>query len=117
MGDMPMCRYDYVRKRVCRASNTRRPPGSTLFPYTTLFRSHDVRSVGDWGRWPVARRDVSVEHQEVADMRRRCPPAGGGRAGRSHVLSLLPPSRDELAATSPPGRGTRSLTLPSGMAS
>src|SRR2546425_8214450 len=25
----------------------RRPPRSTLFPYTTLFRSHDRRSPGD----------------------------------------------------------------------
>src|SRR5947207_8912125 len=24
----------------------RRPPGSTLFPYTTLFRSHDIMAVG-----------------------------------------------------------------------
>src|SRR5258708_8703396 len=25
----------------------RRPPRSTLFPYTTLFRSHDVRDLGE----------------------------------------------------------------------
>src|SRR2546428_10379572 len=34
----------------------RRPPRSTLFPYTTLFRSHDhnrrrQRYAGLWGRW------------------------------------------------------------------
>src|SRR5438094_6508796 len=28
-------------------SMTRRPPSSTLFPYTTLFRSHKGRSRGD----------------------------------------------------------------------
>src|SRR2546430_12151665 len=26
----------------------RRPPRSTLFPYTTLFRSHDPRQGGQW---------------------------------------------------------------------
>src|SRR5258707_10486237 len=31
----------------------RRPPRSTLFPYTTLFRSHSSRSTGRrCGRWP-----------------------------------------------------------------
>src|SRR3712207_7613824 len=29
----------------------RRPPGSTLFPYTTLFRSPDRVVVGDDGDW------------------------------------------------------------------
>src|SRR5256885_6917344 len=28
----------------------RRPPRSTLFPYTTLFRSNEVQSPGDGGR-------------------------------------------------------------------
>src|SRR3712207_7445631 len=35
----------------------RRPPRSTLFPYTTLFRSFRVvreREVDQWGRRPVA---------------------------------------------------------------
>src|SRR5207244_13538888 len=29
----------------------RRPPRSTLFPYTTLFRSHSVRSTSPWARF------------------------------------------------------------------
>src|SRR5436190_11128234 len=33
----------------------RRPPRSTLFPYTTLFRSHDAEVVGDRG---VLRADL-----------------------------------------------------------
>src|SRR2546422_9973009 len=33
----------------------RRPPRSTLFPYTTLFRSDDARA-GGIGRGPAARR-------------------------------------------------------------
>src|SRR2546422_1840233 len=28
----------------------RRPPRSTLFPYTTLFRSHEAQDVGEQGR-------------------------------------------------------------------
>src|SRR2546430_683583 len=54
----------------------RRPPRSTLFPYTTLFRSHP-------GEWPGAAREVQLE---VAGKRAR---VGGGhgncrqRLGRS----------------------------------
>src|SRR5205809_5122093 len=29
----------------------RRPPRSTLFPYTTLFRSHGGRDPASWARW------------------------------------------------------------------
>src|SRR3712207_7850305 len=50
----------------------RRPPRSTLFPYTTLFRSESLRRavdradvvyhcaarVGDWGRWQDFQREV-----------------------------------------------------------
>src|SRR5690242_21662483 len=50
---------------------TRRPPRSTLFPYTTLFRSAD-RPAGSGGRDRAA--------QPVGDDRRR--PAGQGRARR-----------------------------------
>src|SRR2546428_2730122 len=35
----------------------RRPPRSTLFPYTTLFRSLDRREVGDHGRGLPERAD------------------------------------------------------------
>src|SRR2546426_9406334 len=44
----------------------RRPPRSTLFPYTTLFRSHH--------------RSVSLDHQRAAH-----PRAGDERAQRRHV--------------------------------
>src|SRR3712207_9020043 len=43
----------------------RRPPRSTLFPYTTLFRSLD----GTGLRWlPVAHRDNAVESAEEAEV-------------------------------------------------
>src|SRR2546425_8439371 len=51
----------------------RRPPRSTLFPYTTLFRSHrvadhdDERAAADGGAVDVARHDAD----RLADRRRR----------------------------------------------
>src|SRR3712207_8415646 len=44
----------------------RRPPRSTLFPYTTLFRSDEVLVVG-------------------ADMREDAPPSGGGRLYEAYI--------------------------------
>src|SRR2546422_11686467 len=43
----------------------RRPPRSTLFPYTTLFRSRVVRGDGDPGgyRWGVARKRLLLEQE------------------------------------------------------
>src|SRR3712207_7514859 len=56
----------------------RRPPRSTLFPYTTLFRSHArVRA-------RLARRRRRA--QERRDDRPRRPPAHHGRADPRHVL-------------------------------
>src|SRR3712207_8960731 len=49
----------------------RRPPRSTLFPYTTLFRSH------------LAAGGPDLERQ----------PAGGGVRGNRHLLRPLPPGR------------------------
>src|SRR2546425_2033940 len=38
----------------------RRPPRSTLFPYTTLFRSHHANH----GLWPVERRSSRTARRE-----------------------------------------------------
>src|SRR3712207_8610111 len=57
----------------------RRPPRSTLFPYTTLFRSdegaEEVRRAGDH---PEGRRQVG-RHVADASLPQR---GGGGREGR-----------------------------------
>src|SRR2546430_1602451 len=50
----------------------RRPPRSTLFPYTTLFRS-----LGAAGRWTVRRRHLAQRHAPV-----RRAGAAAGRARR-----------------------------------
>src|SRR5205823_13915788 len=55
----------------------RRPPGPTLFPYTTLFRSGELPGPGQpsgrWRRGPGSLRGA-------ARKRRRAPPRRGGSA-------------------------------------
>src|SRR3712207_7394621 len=46
----------------------RRPPRSTLFPYTTLFRS---RKFFDWGGWLAARPMDELPHWHVVMRRER----------------------------------------------
>src|SRR2546422_2303102 len=62
----------------------RRPPRSTLFPYTTLFRSHGCLAVArETGRAPADRHARGAAR---ADQRRGGggrPRAGARRAGRS----------------------------------
>src|SRR2546426_11405006 len=47
----------------------RRPPRSTLFPYTTLFRSKEQRDkieqLGPEGTCPTCRRPLGAEYAEV----------------------------------------------------
>src|SRR5688572_32031512 len=50
----------------------RRPPRSTLFPYTTLFRSSNV----------FALRGVRAAHARGSSARARAPVAGSGGAAR-----------------------------------
>src|SRR3712207_7552907 len=74
----------------------RRPPRSTLFPYTTLFRSHALRRAGvAVGQQRLAEGQVQLDGAGVAGQR-----AGGGqqRPGRHRapvaVLRGLPPVLD-----------------------
>src|SRR5258708_25445770 len=64
----------------------RRPPRSTLFPYTTLFRS----ALGEFDR-PVLRRAVGLSggHRDrTAPARSRCPPE---RRSEEHTSELQSP--------------------------
>src|SRR3712207_9118106 len=56
----------------------RRPPRSTLFPYTTLFRSLGGRRHGAAHPRPRARRQGL---QAAVAVQRAAPPAARGRAG------------------------------------
>src|SRR2546422_5562752 len=64
----------------------RRPPRSTLFPYTTLFRSREVAQRGD-----IAHQDeggpVGEVHRRELRARVREPPAGGSRDRKSTRLN------------------------------
>src|SRR3712207_7803272 len=84
----------------------RRPPRSTLFPYTTLFRSH-VGSGPD-GRGAVA---SSVEEAPWVDGEQRSswwsPPSSPRRAGAScssprAILETAPTGRANRRTPSPP---------------
>src|SRR5258707_9181504 len=67
----------------------RRPPRSTLFPYTTLFRSHDIEDASDcagvWQRRP-ARRAADSKHAREESIRGQRRRGGGGRAAVSANL-------------------------------
>src|SRR3712207_7275892 len=59
----------------------RRPPRSTLFPYTTLFRSGDVDVDGGRAGQKVVGRDFDDAQVEVAAHREVVRPARGERVG------------------------------------
>src|SRR5260370_12769505 len=48
----------------------RRPPRSTLFPYTTLFRSEDGQRMGRWHRSRTPR--LTGRQRAADDARKRC---------------------------------------------
>src|SRR3989441_3422907 len=71
----------------------RRPPRSTLFPYTTLFRSADGKRNGG----PA---DLSLEHaaEDSGDGISRIPVAGARRAGNQDGLPGVIKSAFQAAA-------------------
>src|SRR2546430_11425316 len=72
----------------------RRPPRSTLFPYTTLFRSDDERScgVGKGCRRPIDElREVEQEdglQVRLGGLPRLCHQAGGPSRSEEHTSEL-----------------------------
>src|SRR3712207_8678605 len=75
-----------------------RPPRSTLFPYTTLFRSH-LAPVESPERFPAALAGVEVaERSGVRVERRSCEPAGEDALARVHVPAYLDYLRELSAA-------------------
>src|SRR5256885_13392007 len=77
----------------------RRPPRSTLFPYTTLFRSAAVRELGGWLDASLA--GVAARRRRVAE--------GRGR-GLMWGIELTEPAAPFVAAA----RGRHLLVAPAG---
>src|SRR2546427_10754175 len=86
----------------------RRPPRSTLFPYTTLFRSFDLPGVG---AGPIAPFMLAVARARVDNATRAGAPAdrhagdiaGGGEADGREVGGLVLLQREELGRDHEPG--------------
>src|SRR5258708_31827296 len=69
----------------------RRPPRSTLFPYTTLFRSHCVSECGSWPREPrqyLAERDWRPPRPKPAQSSAR---SHSGIRSEEHTSELQSP--------------------------
>src|SRR2546430_13890160 len=60
----------------------RRPPRSTLFPYTTLFRSRGGRVGRPAHQGPAATGAATAGHPPAVGRERHVLPYGPGRAGR-----------------------------------
>src|SRR2546427_10282271 len=90
----------------------RRPPRSTLFPYTTLFRSRDERFTEEDhpGHARHRPRDEDVRHRQLGEL-------GGLVPAEAHELDAPPhedqrehadePARDDLPARGTPRRAIR----------
>src|SRR5258706_14339139 len=61
----------------------RRPPRSTLFPYTTLFRSFWLLSDDEYRTGPYVAKALTREGVAVALLRYRLAPASNGSEARS----------------------------------
>src|SRR5256885_8137896 len=67
----------------------RRPPRSTLFPYTTLFRSHDVKKV--LARLPSKRQNLlfsATFSKDITDL-------AGKLLHNPERIEVTPPNRSE----------------------
>src|SRR3989441_12272179 len=99
----------------------RRPPRSTLFPYTTLFRSHVELGIGELdsggnGRRPPVDRVESVRRQVIREPGRAADPRNehGALAPRSQLRQgLLDGLEDRVvpAAGAPPDLLVRGIIL------
>src|SRR3712207_7923988 len=69
----------------------RRPPRSTLFPYTTLFRSHDVSADSATASTSSATAATPSPHPPAPTATTRAPP----RPGLRHHLHLGSPRSEE----------------------
>src|SRR5688572_31270493 len=92
----------------------RRPPRSTLFPYTTLFRSQDLRRLVVWPDRPRARPDPARGRMELGPHQ---VVLGGDQRSEEHTSELqsqsnlvcrllLEKKKEPLGALPPTARDT-----------
>src|SRR5258708_37336316 len=63
----------------------RRPPRSTLFPYTTLFRSHPSPVISTLKKQPA--KDTGSSHEQQGSLRtKKCPNANNKSRSQCHIL-------------------------------
>src|SRR3712207_8933229 len=85
----------------------RRPPRSTLFPYTTLFRSHETFTMGCWrliGGWrgvKIARWGRRMAVSPLLEIDRKSTRLNSSHANISYAVFCLKKKRnvEELEAT------------------
>src|SRR5256885_7068615 len=82
----------------------RRPPRSTLFPYTTLFRSHLGRELGH-GVAEAALAERAEKRQVLADLGRGGPAAAGQLGGGDGGLALCGELLEESQVQGEPPHG------------
>src|SRR3712207_9053387 len=88
----------------------RRPPRSTLFPYTTLFRSLcevDLAHLGLKLAKAGLGDDQVVVVTDVVAIHRTCPPAGVVRASRRHSLATRASEKAECTVVGSDRKSTR----------
>src|SRR3712207_664600 len=67
----------------------RRPPRSTLFPYTTLFRSGGMDQIKVGERWMNSRAYCSGFNFKGSDQQKKVSKLSGGERNRVHLAKLL----------------------------
>src|SRR6266498_5884764 len=100
LGWVPSCFFFFLM--------IRRPPRSTLFPYTTLFRSRPHSPDGDRraARRLVRERRVEGSHRRARDLAPEARTALGG-----HRVQLPASPRGESRGRVPPGAVERNASL------
>src|SRR5256886_12699768 len=79
----------------------RRPPRSTLFPYTTLFRSHPLTHAAPWRcAWRPTRRPPRRTSSLISPARTRCPRMRLAASARSRCSSRSEEHTSELQSQS-----------------
>src|SRR3712207_7668225 len=90
----------------------RRPPRSTLFPYTTLFRSVDFINTISQGQTTRAVVGSNFSHHEnsLDGIDRKSTRLNSSHANISYAVFCLKKKKKEMTKTPPPSTNTASKT-------